>query len=187
MRNIQNIVLTICAAVLTALIAWIVLFNPIQIPLRQQKPFAEMIPEYPLNMQVTSYIGAPDLDEFIVDPEMSNKLISVLTKVIYNEDSQQFTYEYKIAYSGKIKVLFNWTLLNKVQPVGSQSALIELNPEKTVEFTITSAAPPKQATGEAWIYYPKEWQLTSHGGKKLTLWEYMPLTAHPGPIPNEIN
>lgn len=182
-QNIQNIILSGCAVILTLLIIWVVLFpqSPFIYP-EVQQPQPRFLPDYPINMQVTSYLGNASLDEALVPLNMGDKLISVLTKVTYDEKSQQYTYNYKIGYLGKQPIFVSWGIFDRIlsgSPVGG-NVLIPIEPESTTEFTFSSNRPPTMSNGNAWLYRSR----TLEDGKTV-VWDLVSLDAQPGPLPKE--
>ncbi len=182
MRNLQNAILSACALILTGLICWVVITKPDLPGIQKQQqeiPTARLLPEYPINMQVTSYIGNPTLDESLVAPNMGDKLISVLTKVTYDEEHQQYVYEYKIGYLGKKPAFLSWTVLDQVVNDTVNGTLFPLEPEQVKEFTFISKAPPTLSKGTAWLYRPRNLN------EKTVVWDCVPLESQPGPLPKK--
>lgn len=139
-------------------------------------------PNYPLNMDVTAYIGGPELDDEFVASELKDKLISVCSKVTYNEIDKNFVYNYKISTVSKEPYFLSWEILDRVlnnsKLLDNNSNLlpkmVQLSPEKTLEFSLVSSLPPALYEGQAWIYKQKD----NH-------WELIPLKAQPGPLPRQ--
>jgi hypothetical protein len=184
MKSIQSTILAGCALALTALIIWVVFTQPAFLwpqPPLQTDPATRYLPDYPINMQVTTYLGNPSLDETLVPLNMGDKLISVLTKVTYDEKSQQYLYNYKIGYLGKQPILLTWTVMDKVlssNPLAG-SILIPLEPDQTKEFNFTSTAPPTLSNGSAWLYRSRELD------EDNKVWDLIPLDSQPGPLPKD--
>lgn len=139
-------------------------------------------PNYPLNMDVTAYIGNPNLEESFVPIALADKVISVCSKVTYDEKTNQFNYQYKISTVAKETCFLSWEILDRVLNNGNLLTsnnnnlpkMVELDPEKTLEFSLTSSLGPALYEGNAWIYK-----------KKSDHWELIPLKAQPGPLPRQ--
>lgn len=181
----QNTILATCAVILTCLIGWFILSQP-----TKPNVSPHYVPNYPLNMDVTSYIGKPDLDEEFVSKDLSDKLISVFHNVTYDEKELKYIYNYKISFSGKKKCYLAWEILDQmlnnnvtvdVPPKADAPALVALEPGVVREFKITSNSPPILGNGTAWIYKSKK--LSDDN----VIWELIKLNSQPGPLPVKFN
>jgi hypothetical protein len=182
-------ILAACAVIVTAVLIYVVMMlpEPTTTPLPQQPP--AYAPNYPLNMEITSYIGKPDLDETFVAAGMGDKLISFVHKVTFDETKRVYVYHYKLSYVGKEKCFFSWELLDRVinnqttqiladqPPSTSNSKLIELLPNKVKELSMESQLPPALYEGAAWIYRQKK--------DDKTIWELVRVNAQAGPLPRQ--
>jgi len=170
MSSTQNSIIAACAIAMTAFIGWLVF---------SVKPPTEIPPvqNYPLNMEVTSYMGNPELEEDFVPTQLNDKLISIFHSVVYNEKENNYVYTYRISYLGKQKCLLAWEVINQIFSLDKNVDLIPLEPEKTVEFKISSNIPPVLVMGNAWIYKAKELN------DKNTIWEMFELNSQSGPLP----
>ena len=172
MEKIQNYVLSVCAIIVTCIICWMVVAP--REPIVQNIPIpSDVRPKYPLNMEVTTYIGNPNLSDHLIQDGMGDKLISVVQKVTFKDG--QFLYKYRLSFSGNQKCLLNWDVLNELIGTPTQK-LIELENGKTVEFSTTSPNAPLLVDGNAILYvYQKE-------GK---YWESVRLNSELSPLPSK--
>jgi len=183
-----TVILTACAVIATGVLLWYVLSSVPQQTARQIPQQQNLPPNYPLNMEITSYIGKPELDAAFVAEGMGDKLISFLHKVTFDNDKRVYVYDYKISFIGKEKCFFSWELLDRVlgeqstvlvdqPPQKSNSKLVELEPNKVKEFKLTSDKPPVLYEGVAWIYKQKK--------DDKTVWELIRVNAQAGPLPRQ--
>lgn len=189
-NGLLQTILVACVVIMTGVLVWMAISHPIPTlttPGWQQQvlpPTSAYPPNYPLNMEITSYIGRPDLDESFVPANTGDKLISVVHKVTYDESVHRFVYHYKISFIGKEKCFLSWELLDRVFNSSQNStplnSLIELEPEKIREFSMQSEEPPALYEGFAWIYKKKILQ------DKSETWELIRLNAQPGPLPRKV-
>ncbi len=173
-KLISYIQIAVMAALIVILITRIPPATQVQ-PVQIQKPQTQLqLLNYPLSQEVTTYIGKRDLEESFVAPDLADKLISVVHKVVYDEPSKQFNYTYKLSYVGKVKCFLNWQLLDRIN--NTELSLLELEPSKTYEFTMSSPKPPVITEGSVWLYK-----------QKGTLWELVRLQSQIGPLPKSEN
>lgn len=184
LNNPQGTILATCAVILTILIAWMIFREPAK---PSQTP--NYFPNYPLNMDFTSYLGQSNLEESFVPEGLGDKLISVFHSVTYDEKELNYVYNYRISFIGKQKCYLAWEVLDQIlnqekekisintPPKTDSPSLIALEPNVTLEFKLISNSPPILSTGIAWIYKAKELN------DKNTIWELIKLNAQPGPLP----
>lgn len=181
--NFLNYIMAASAVILTFSVLWLIIITS-NLKNTQQSPHVSQIvdptqnPQYPMNMEVTSYIGGIDLDETVIDKLNSDKLISIVNKVSYNEETKRYIYEYEITYNGKKNVFLLWEILDQIirgEKVSNSNALhlVELTPTKTQKFKMESVSSPALYEGFAWLYIKKEGEI----------WEMKNLSAQPAPLP----
>jgi hypothetical protein len=180
--NFLHYVMAASAVLLTFCVIWIIISNnpdftrsdtlPTQ-PIVQTQQF----PQYPINMEVITYIVGVDLDETVVDKTNSDKLISIVNKVSYNPEIKKYIYNYELTYNGKKNTFLLWGVLDHIihgESISQTPHLVELIPNKTQKFEMKSDLPPALYEGFAWLYIKKE------GGE---IWEMQRLSAQPAPLP----
>lgn len=184
--NFLHYVMAGSAVLLTLCVIWIILTNPNitrrsdALPTQPVQPIVQtqQFPQYPMNMEVITYIIGVDLDETIVDKINSDKLISIVNKVSYNPEIKKYIYNYELTYNGKKNSFLLWEVLDRVIYGESISIpqtphLVELIPGKTQKFEMKSDSPPALYEGFSWLYIKKEGEV----------WEMQRLSAQPAPLP----
>ena len=177
----NNTILAACAVILTGIACYSVFLNhrqpqfyPPVYPQHQNDLFSPQ--NYPLNMDVTSYLGRIDLEPSFVAEGMGDKLISVAHKVTYNEETHTFEYKYKFSFTGKQKCFLCWDLIDKVH---QEKVMIELEPNKIREYSFHSSEAPMLFEGAAYI------------NRKIVVddaevWRMERINAQPGPLPRNL-
>jgi len=168
----KNIVSIVCTVIVAACVAYLMLSpSSEKIIFRKDQNF-----DYPINMDMTSYLGSPKLPIEFIAEDQSHRFISLFHNVTYQPKDHTFMYTYKLSYLGKKKCMLQWEFLNQLNKKIGVPTLLELTPDTIREFTLVSEKHPIFMTTSAQVYLPTA---------DPVIWELIPLKTNQVPTPSQ--